>query len=80
MGQERDLRVNVGDQEALIRFLEGYNGEHHQLLTRKLYSRDELTGLGEVYRRHGARIAFATGTYDMVHIGHSRFLHLKGII
>jgi len=36
--------------------------------------RTELSELGERFRREGRRIAFANGCFDLLHVGHVRYL------
>jgi rfaE bifunctional protein nucleotidyltransferase chain/domain len=36
--------------------------------------RSELRALGERLRREGKRIAFANGCFDVLHVGHTRYL------
>jgi cytidyltransferase-like protein len=40
----------------------------------KLVPRTELSELGERLRREGRRIAFANGCFDLLHVGHVRYL------
>jgi len=40
----------------------------------KLVSRAELSGRGERWRREGKRIVFANGCFDLLHVGHIRYL------
>lgn len=40
----------------------------------KVISRAELSSLGERLRREGRRIAFANGCFDLLHVGHVRYL------
>ena len=40
----------------------------------KVISRDEVAALGERLRREGRRIAFANGCFDLIHVGHVRYL------
>ncbi len=40
----------------------------------KIISRSEVVALGERLRRKGQRIAFANGCFDLLHVGHVRFL------
>jgi rfaE bifunctional protein nucleotidyltransferase chain/domain len=40
----------------------------------KLVSRAELSRLGERLRREGKRIVFANGCFDLLHVGHVRYL------
>jgi D-glycero-beta-D-manno-heptose 1-phosphate adenylyltransferase len=39
-----------------------------------IISRDEVAALGERLRREGKRIAFANGCFDLIHVGHVRYL------
>jgi len=39
-----------------------------------LIPRSEVRSLGERLRREGKRIAFANGCFDLLHVGHVRFL------
>jgi len=41
----------------------------------KIIPRSEVVALGERLRREGRRIAFANGCFDLLHVGHVRFLH-----
>lgn len=40
----------------------------------KIISRGEVSGLGERLRREGRRVAFANGCFDLLHVGHVRYL------
>lgn len=40
----------------------------------KFIPRSEVVALGERLRREGRRIAFANGCFDLLHVGHVRFL------
>ncbi len=40
----------------------------------QIIPRSEVTTLGERLRREGKRIAFANGCFDLLHVGHIRFL------
>jgi rfaE bifunctional protein nucleotidyltransferase chain/domain len=40
----------------------------------KLIPRVEVSALGEQLRREGRRIAFANGCFDLLHVGHIRYL------
>ncbi len=46
----------------------------HRSLRNKLVSRDRVSSVGEAYRTLGETIVFTSGTYDMIHNGHSRYL------
>jgi len=43
-------------------------------VTTKIVSRVELPALGEALRGQGKRIAFANGCFDLLHVGHVRYL------
>jgi len=40
----------------------------------EIIPRSEVAALGERLRREGKRIAFANGCFDMLHVGHVRYL------
>lgn len=40
----------------------------------KIIPRTEVSALGEELRRRGRRISFANGCFDMLHVGHVRYL------
>ncbi len=40
----------------------------------KVIPRAEAAGLGERLRRQGQRIIFANGCFDLLHVGHARYL------
>jgi rfaE bifunctional protein nucleotidyltransferase chain/domain len=40
----------------------------------KIISREEVSPLGDRLRREGRRIAFANGCFDLLHVGHVRYL------
>jgi rfaE bifunctional protein nucleotidyltransferase chain/domain len=41
----------------------------------KILSRDELRNRVEEWRRSGERIILANGNFDLLHVGHVRYLH-----
>jgi len=43
-------------------------------VTATIVQRSELRALGETLRRQGKRIAFANGCFDLLHVGHVRYL------
>jgi len=43
-------------------------------LTQKLKSREELPPLADQLRREGKRIVLANGCFDLLHVGHIRYL------
>lgn len=55
---------------------EEINGEIHQNLAKKLVAREELPELGNFLRRRGLKISFTSGAYDMIHVGHGRYLQV----
>lgn len=40
----------------------------------KIILRAELSGRGERWRREGRRVVFANGCFDLLHVGHVRYL------
>jgi rfaE bifunctional protein nucleotidyltransferase chain/domain len=45
------------------------------LSTKKILSRNELQQRVAEWRRGGERITLANGTFDLLHVGHVRYLH-----
>ena len=43
-------------------------------MSAQIVSRAEVRALGERLRREGRRIAFANGCFDLLHVGHVRYL------
>jgi len=43
-------------------------------MSAKIISREEVSALGDRLRREGRRIAFANGCFDLLHVGHARYL------
>ncbi|HEV2493052.1 MAG TPA: adenylyltransferase/cytidyltransferase family protein [Terriglobia bacterium] len=43
-------------------------------MSAEIISRSEVAALGERLRREGKRIAFANGCFDLLHVGHVRYL------
>jgi len=41
----------------------------------KIVARDQLRGLAEDWRRAGDRVTLANGCFDLLHVGHVRYLH-----
>ncbi len=68
--------LQVKSSKINVSFLPGSNGITHPKLNAKLIPREELGALGEFLRRRGLRVAFTTGVFDMIHIGHVRYLEL----
>jgi len=44
-------------------------------LSNKVFTRDELVALADEWRRHGDHIVLANGTFDLLHVGHVRYLN-----
>lgn len=57
----------------------GFNGEN-PLVEKKLVPQEELAALGQFYRSRHRDIAFTTGVYDMIHVGHVRYLELAATL
>lgn len=68
--------VNINGREISVTRVEGSSGKEHPMLKAKLVARDELSTLGNFLRKRGLQVVFTTGAYDMVHIGHGRYLEL----
>ncbi len=68
--------VEINGSAIEICFAQGLSGLENPLLTAKLIPQEELADLGGFFRRRGKRISFTTGVYDMIHIGHSRYLQM----
>ncbi len=43
-------------------------------MSARIVPREEVAGLGERLRREGKRVAFANGCFDLLHVGHVRYL------
>lgn len=71
--------LKISDEPGIYR-IDGFSGVSHPKLVQKLLSRGELPEIGTFLRRHGKIISFTTGTYDMVHIGHGRYLELAKLL
>ncbi len=41
----------------------------------KILAREELKGYAEAWRKNGERITLANGCFDLLHVGHVRYLH-----
>lgn len=68
--------VNINGREISVTRVEGSSGKEHPRLKAKLVARDELSTLGDFLRKRGLQVVFTTGVYDMIHIGHARYLEL----
>jgi len=69
-------RESVISEEFRIYGIDGFNGEAHPGLKTKLVPSEQLEMTGNYLRSRSLQIAFTTGTYDMIHIGHGRYLEL----
>lgn len=63
-----------------VRRLSGFRGEKNPILQKKLVRQDELADLGDFYRKRGMKISFTTGAYDLIHVGHVRYLELASTL
>lgn len=79
MPQVLKLQVKKG-LPVTVRKLVGFKGEKNPLLKKKLVSQAELADLGDFYRKRGVKISFTTGAYDLVHVGHARYLELAATL
>jgi D-glycero-beta-D-manno-heptose 1-phosphate adenylyltransferase len=57
---------------ALICFVLVLTGE--RMSDTKIVTREELSSLGESLRAQGRRIVFTNGCFDLLHVGHLRYL------
>lgn len=70
------IQKNKKTKSANIHRIRGFSKGHHPAFHKKLLSREKLELLGSFYRDRGLRISFTSGTYDMIHVGHVRYLEL----
>lgn len=68
--------LKVNDHQVEANFLAPFDGERHPRLCAKLVEKEELSGMGEFFKKRGLRVVFTTGVYDMIHVGHGRFLEI----
>lgn len=68
--------IDINGRELKVYSIEGSLGEENPKLRSKLVSREDLDMLGEFRRNRQQKIAFTTGVFDMIHIGHVRYLEL----
>lgn len=74
-------KLNIGKgKQITARRLVGFKGDKNPLLKKKLVTQSELVDLGEFYRKKGIKISFTTGAYDLVHVGHVRYLELASTL
>lgn len=50
--------------------------KHYLVWSSKIISRNKVKALGKKLRAKGLKIAFTPGSYDMIHVGHARYLAL----
>lgn len=75
MPKERTIDVN--GLTTKISFIGGLpKTEKTTSLSAKLIPRDEILDLGNFLRRRSLEVVFTTGVFDMIHIGHARYLQL----
>lgn len=63
-------------EQSLIHHIVGYAEDAHPAVKKKIVPRNKLKLLGDFHRDRSLRIAFTSGTYDMIHVGHVRYLEL----
>ncbi len=77
----KNRMVKVKGKSIQVTHINGASDlEQHPFLTKKLIPRSELSSLGDFLRRRGNKIAFTTGVFDMLHIGHARYLQLASTL
>jgi len=54
----------------------GFEGNINPVVLEKVVPMEELQALGIFYRSRHQRISFTTGAFDMIHVGHVRYLEL----
>ena len=59
--------MELGARPAILRMI-------NQSATQKIVSREELAGLLETERQSARRIVFTNGCFDILHVGHARYL------
>lgn len=72
--------VQAGGKEIEIQRVTGFNGEVNPLLLKKVVPSEELAMLGAFLRARHTQIAFTTGVYDLIHVGHVRYLELAATL
>lgn len=71
--------LDLGSGKTIeARRVTGYEDGANPNVLHKLVPREELPQLGVFLRARQQRIAFTTGTFDMIHPGHVRYLELAG--
>lgn len=67
----------INEELKLYKFIDGEdeNGDGiHPNLRRKLIPQDMLPALRSIFSVTDRKIVFTTGAYDMIHVGHARYL------
>lgn len=72
----KEERINVNGRELEVTYVSPFNGDIHPTLRSKLLNRDELSTVGNLYRNRGKTVVYTTGVYDMIHVGHARYLEV----
>ena len=71
---EQEIRVN--GKLMVAHFVPGYTEERNLLYDQKVVPKEELAGWGEALKRRHRKKVFTTGAYDVIHLGHIRYLQL----
>jgi D-beta-D-heptose 7-phosphate kinase/D-beta-D-heptose 1-phosphate adenosyltransferase len=78
---QRVGKVSMGGGIVKIQRVKGFIGNgKNPLVEKKVVPREELALLGEVLHKRHLKIAFTTGVYDMIHVGHVRYLELAAMM
>lgn len=77
MGEEQILDLGDG-KKITARKVMGFGDGANPNVLHKLVPREELPRLGNFLRARHQSIIFTTGTYDMIHPGHLRYLEVAG--
>jgi rfaE bifunctional protein nucleotidyltransferase chain/domain len=73
--------INVGGNAVTFVRVEGHNNDGlPNSVLKKYVPRDELLDLGNFLRSRHLRIAFTTGVFDLIHVGHKRYLELAATL
>ena len=59
-----------------IHRIQGYSETAHPAVLKKIVEREQLELVGNFHRNRHRKMAFTSGTYDMIHVGHVRYLEL----
>ncbi len=70
---EKNLKpADYGPQQPIIK--EAFNSNN------LIVEFDKLKELGELLRKKNKKVAFVSGSYDLLHVGHTRFVEQAGIL